>query len=281
MMRARASGCTVAYLAQGACRAPKTGGARRTEPLKAATRSSTFAHAHKGRGMRCSSTPKSAGPAGRRALREARAAPDCALAGLLDSLRALDCASFTPQCRHRLLASRSSNTGCHQCGEAEGRCRGGTCRRWCWCRWPALASSEGRGGAAAGGRHLQLGQSHGPAFGSGECRCFQNRQQLFGLLTEFRVAAASQQPAGGDGLTVVALPHPGGDHQQPDPGSMGIRKRMGLRHRGQQLQALAVIAPFQCCFGGAQIQRFNRRAHQSAASHHHRADARIGEHLQQ
>ena len=99
MMRARASGCTVACLAQGACRAPKTGGARLTEALKAATCSSTFAHAHRGRGMRCSSTPKSAGPAGRRALREARAAPDRALAGLLDSLRALDCASFTPQYR--------------------------------------------------------------------------------------------------------------------------------------------------------------------------------------
>ena len=88
MMRARAPGCTVAYLAQGACRAPKTGGARLTEALKAETCSSTFAHAHKGRGMRCSSTPKSAGPAGRRALREARAAPDRASAGLLDSLPA-------------------------------------------------------------------------------------------------------------------------------------------------------------------------------------------------
>ena len=98
MMRARASGCTVAYLAQGPCRAPNTGGARRTEPLKAATRSSTFAHAHKGRGMRCSSTQKSAGPAGRRALREARAAPDRALAELLDSLRALDCTSFVSRC---------------------------------------------------------------------------------------------------------------------------------------------------------------------------------------
>ena len=65
MMRARASGCTVACLAQGACRAPKTGGARLTEALKAATCGSTFAHAHRGRGMRCSSTPKSAGPAGR------------------------------------------------------------------------------------------------------------------------------------------------------------------------------------------------------------------------
>ena len=88
MMRTRASGCTVACLAQGACRAPKTGGARLTEALKAETCSSTFAHAHKGRGMRCSSTPKSAGPAGRRALREARAAPDRASAGLLDSLPA-------------------------------------------------------------------------------------------------------------------------------------------------------------------------------------------------
>ena len=88
MMRARASGCTVAFLAQGAYRAPKTGGARLTEALKAATCSSTFAHAHKGRGMRCSSTQKSAGPAGRRALREARAAPDRASAGLLDSLPA-------------------------------------------------------------------------------------------------------------------------------------------------------------------------------------------------
>ena len=94
MMRARASGCTVAYLVQGAFRAPKTGGARLTEALKAETCSSTFAHAHKGRGMRCSSTQKSAGPAGRRALREARAAPDRALAELLDSLRALDCTSF-------------------------------------------------------------------------------------------------------------------------------------------------------------------------------------------
>ena len=99
MMRARASGCTVAFLAQGACRAPKTGGARLTEALKAEICSSTFAHAHKGRGMRCSSTQKSAGPAGRRALREARAAPDRASAELLDSLRALDCASFTQQCR--------------------------------------------------------------------------------------------------------------------------------------------------------------------------------------
>eukprot|EP01046_Picozoa_sp_COSAG06_P001601 COSAG06_NODE_54_length_27948_cov_234.398671_2_plen_78_part_00 len=47
-----------------------------------------FAHARRGRGMCCSSTQKSAGPAGRRALREARAAPDRALAELLDSLRA-------------------------------------------------------------------------------------------------------------------------------------------------------------------------------------------------
>ena len=98
MMRTRASGCTVTYLAQGACRAPKTGGARLTEALKTTTCSSTFAHAHRGRGMRCSSTQKSAGPAGRRALREARAAPDRALAELLDSLRALDCTSFVSQC---------------------------------------------------------------------------------------------------------------------------------------------------------------------------------------
>ena len=88
MMRARASGCTVAYLAQGACRAPKTGGARLTEALKTTMCSSTFAHAHKGHGMRCSSTQKSAGPAGRRALREARAAPDRSPAELLDNLPA-------------------------------------------------------------------------------------------------------------------------------------------------------------------------------------------------
>eukprot|EP01046_Picozoa_sp_COSAG06_P075877 COSAG06_NODE_23930_length_677_cov_1.370242_1_plen_143_part_10 len=88
MMRTRASGCTVTYLAQGACRAPKTGGARLTEALKAATCSSTFAHAHRGSGMRCSSTQKSAGPAGRRALRKARAAPDRSPAELLDNLPA-------------------------------------------------------------------------------------------------------------------------------------------------------------------------------------------------
>ena len=122
MMRARASGCTVACLAQGACRAPKTGGARLTEALKAATCSSTFAHAHKGRGMRCSSTQKSAGPAGRRALREARAAPDRASAELLDSVRALDCSSFTPQfwCWPELAGCRAGGH-CQAAGPDSGR----------------------------------------------------------------------------------------------------------------------------------------------------------------
>jgi len=56
--------------------------------LKPETCISIFARAHRDRGMRCSSTQKSAGPAGRRALREARAAPDRAPAELLDSLPA-------------------------------------------------------------------------------------------------------------------------------------------------------------------------------------------------
>ena len=68
--------------------------------LKPETCSSIFAHAHRDRGMRCSSTRKSAGPAGRRALREARAAPDRAPAVLLSSLRALDCALFTRRKKH-------------------------------------------------------------------------------------------------------------------------------------------------------------------------------------
>ena len=86
MMRVRASGCTVACLARGLWCRTKTGGAWLMITLKAATCSSTFAHAHKGRGMCCSSTQKSAGPAGRRPLREARAAPDRAPAVLLSSL---------------------------------------------------------------------------------------------------------------------------------------------------------------------------------------------------
>ena len=68
------------------CRAPETGGARLTIALKPATCSSIFAHAHRGHGTCCSSTQKSAGPAGRRPLREARAAPDRAPAVLLSSL---------------------------------------------------------------------------------------------------------------------------------------------------------------------------------------------------
>ena len=99
MMRARASGCTAACRAHGACHAPETGGARLTIALKPATCSSIFAYAHRGRGKCCSSTQKSAGPAGRRPLREARAAPDRAPAVLLSSLRASDCASFVSQYR--------------------------------------------------------------------------------------------------------------------------------------------------------------------------------------
>ena len=72
--RALASGCTVACRAHGACHAPETGGAWLTMALKPTTCSSIFAHAHRGRGKCCSSTRKSAGPAGRRPLREARAA---------------------------------------------------------------------------------------------------------------------------------------------------------------------------------------------------------------
>eukprot|EP01046_Picozoa_sp_COSAG06_P113152 COSAG06_NODE_59869_length_272_cov_22.248555_1_plen_43_part_10 len=41
--------------------------------LKPTTCSSIFAHAHKGHGLCCSTTQKSAGPAGRTGLREARA----------------------------------------------------------------------------------------------------------------------------------------------------------------------------------------------------------------
>jgi hypothetical protein len=86
--RARSRCCTVAWLARGASRSPETGGARLTIALKPATCGSTVAHAHRRRDKCCSSTQKSAGPAGRRPLREARAAPDRALAVLLDSLQA-------------------------------------------------------------------------------------------------------------------------------------------------------------------------------------------------
>ena len=48
--------------------------------MKAATCGSTFAHTHRGSGIRCSSSQKSAGPAGQQLLREARAAPGRALA---------------------------------------------------------------------------------------------------------------------------------------------------------------------------------------------------------
>ena len=59
-MRARASGCTAACQAHGACHAPETGGARLTIALKPTTCSSIFAHAQRGRGKCCSSTQKSA-----------------------------------------------------------------------------------------------------------------------------------------------------------------------------------------------------------------------------
>ena len=76
MMRARASGCTVACRPQGACRNPETGGARLTMSLKPATCSSTVVHAHRGRGMCCSSTQKSAGPAGQVINRRLRELPE-------------------------------------------------------------------------------------------------------------------------------------------------------------------------------------------------------------
>ena len=58
MMCARASGCTVACRAQGACRAPETDGARLTMALKPATCNSIFAHVHRGRGTCCSTTAR-------------------------------------------------------------------------------------------------------------------------------------------------------------------------------------------------------------------------------
>ena len=77
---------TAARPAHRACRSPETGAAGLMVAMKAATCGSTFAHTHRDSGIRCSSSQKSAGPAGRTGLREARAAPGRALAELLGSL---------------------------------------------------------------------------------------------------------------------------------------------------------------------------------------------------
>ena len=98
---------TAARPAHGACCGPETGAAGLMAAMKAATCGSTFAHTHRDSGIRCSSSQKSAGPAGRQLLREARAAPGRAPAVLLSSLRASNCASFVSQSQ-----CSSKLTGC-------------------------------------------------------------------------------------------------------------------------------------------------------------------------
>ena len=93
---------TAARPAHGACHGPETGAVGLMAAMKATTCGSTFANAHRDSGIRCSSSQKSAGPAGRQLLREARAAPGRAPAVLLGSLRASNCASFVTRlhCSH-------------------------------------------------------------------------------------------------------------------------------------------------------------------------------------
>jgi hypothetical protein len=64
--------------------------------MKAATCGSTFAHTHRDSGIRCSSSQKSAGPAGRTGLREARAAPSRRPAGNKDIVRGGDWCKANP-----------------------------------------------------------------------------------------------------------------------------------------------------------------------------------------
>ena len=61
---------TAARPAHGACCGPETGAAGLMAAMKAATCGNTFAHTHRDSGIRCSSSQKSAGPAGQQLLRD-------------------------------------------------------------------------------------------------------------------------------------------------------------------------------------------------------------------
>ena len=100
-------------------------------------------------------------------------------------------------------------------------------------------------------------------------------------MAQLRFTGTAQQLTDGEGLLVPPLTHQGCDHQQPDPGPLGIRQRSGFRQRGQLFQALAVVTAFQRGFSDREVQRSRLLVHASAASHHHGADAGIGEHFQQ
>ena len=84
--------------------------------MKAATCGSTFAHAHRDSGIRCSSSQKSAGPAGRQLLREARAAPGRAMAELLGSLPAPASTGFVTRTK------RSPKLESAGQGQSQSRC---------------------------------------------------------------------------------------------------------------------------------------------------------------
>ena len=56
---------------------------------------------------------------------------------------------------------------------------------------------------------------------------------------------------------------------------------MFVSHGSKKLKALSVIPPSQCRFRRAEVQRFRLIAHASTASHHHGADAGVGEDFEQ
>ena len=122
---------------------------------------------------------------------------------------------------------------------------------------------------------------HRPAFRTIQAWGFKNPEQLFGLLAQLGIAAATQQPAGGDGFVVLPLAHPGGDHQEPKARPLRAIERVLLRQGEKQLQALAVVPALQGCLRFREVQCCVLLAHPLAASHHHGADASVGEDFEQ
>ena len=73
-------------------------------------------------------------------------------------------------------------------------------------------------------------------------------------LAQLGIAAATQQPAGGDGFLVLPLAHPGGDHQEPEARPLRAVERVLLRQGKKQLQALAVVPALQGCLRFREVQ---------------------------
>jgi hypothetical protein len=86
---------------------------------------------------------------------------------------------------------------------------------------------------------------HSPAFWALEAGGIENDDKLFGLLTHLDVTASAQRAGHGQGLIVLPLPHPGGDHQQAhDDQALSMARalsRGGDIEMRQQAKQLVVI----------------------------------------